>query len=300
MLNPEAFADVYDRKMSGESVSNLTGLSNSIMRYLKYFKGIIPVFFILSFTPFVKTNKFIKTGLFFSLLNLFLSYLNSASRFALLTDLFLMSFLYAMFYRYFRPKVKKIANIIAVSIGSILILGTVGMTLQRFGENSGYSKTLDYTLSLYFGEGFLNFNGDMWNMPKTTDGENCLAYFIDKINGDEEPGRKYLRLESIVHRRMNVYYTFIGDYYTDLGRYGTVFLVIILAVIFSKILRAKPVFSISSLLLLSTYVKVLLLGITYWTYLNYSMEFVVNVIVAIVFYFCSSAKTAKKVMINYG
>lgn len=110
-----------------------------------------------------------------------------------------------------------------------------------------------------------------------------MAYFIDKFNGKALPGRDYLALERVVNRRMNVFYTFIGDYYTDLGRIGTVVAVLLLTSLFSKIVRAKRSMSIGIIILFSTYVKVLLVGFTYWTYLNYSMEFVVNIVIALLF-----------------
>lgn len=269
--------------MEGESLEILTGFSNNIMRYCKYFKGIIPIFFIFSFTTFVKPNKYIQIGLFLSLMNLFLNYMNSSSRFALLTDCLLIAFLYALLYKYFQPRMRKVANIIGLSLVSILAIGVIAITLQRFGESSGYTKGIGYTLSLYAGESFLNFNGDMWNMSDYTNGQNCMAYFIDKINGEEAPGRDYVALESIVHRRMNVFYTFIGDYYTDLGRIGTVVLVIMLTLLFSRILKARKYISIGTIILLATYVKILLVGFTYWTYLNFSMELIVNIIIALFF-----------------
>lgn len=283
MLSGQAFLDAYTSKMEGEQIEIFTGFSNFLMRYCKFFKGIIPIFFILSFTSFVKANMFLRIGLFLSLMNLFVNYMNTSSRFALLTDFFLLTFLYVLLYRYFHPKIKRLANIIGVSMAGGLIIGVLVITFQRFGDDSGYSKSLDYNLSLYLGESFLNFNGDMWNMQNYADGQNCMAYFIDKFNGKALPGRDYLALERVVNRRMNVFYTFIGDYYTDLGRIGTVVAVLLLTSLFSKIVRAKRSMSIGIIILFSTYVKVLLVGFTYWTYLNYSMEFVVNIVIALLF-----------------
>lgn len=283
MFSEQALLEAYMGKMEGENLEILTGFSNNIMRYCKYFKGVIPIFFIFSFTTFVRPNKYLQIGLFLSLMNLFVNYMNSSSRFALLTDFLLITFLYILLYKYFQPRIRRIANIAGISLASLLAIGVIAITLQRFGENSGYTKSIDYTLSLYAGESFLNFNGDMWNMQNYSDGQNCMAYFIDKFNGEKEPGRDYEALEKITHRRMNVFYTFIGDYYTDLGRIGTVILVLILTTVFSKLLRAKKNISIGNIILFSTYVKILLLGFTYWTYLNFSMEIIVNILIALLF-----------------
>lgn len=282
MLSEQAFLDAYASKHDG-TLKIFTGFSNNLMQYCRYFKGLIPIFFIFSFTNFVRSNKYIQIGLLISLMNLFLNYMNTASRFALLTDFLLIFFLYLLLYKYFNTRIKKIANIIGITTASILAIAIIFITLQRFEENSKASGGFDYTLSLYAGESFLNFNGDMWNMSHTTEGENCLGYFIYKFNGEESTVRNYMTLEKIVHRRMNVFYTFIGDYYTDCGRIGTIILVLILTLIFSKVLQAKKSISIGTIILFSTYVKVLLLGYTYWTYLNFTLEFVVNIVIAILF-----------------
>ncbi|WP_455669614.1 O-antigen polymerase [Phocaeicola sp.] len=281
MFDPGAYLEQYVDKMNGIDLEVLTGISQSIMRYCKYLKGLIPVFLIYSFTPFVKTSKMLKIGLFASVLNLFINYMNCASRFALLTDLFLMVFLYLLLYRFFHAKVKKIVNMIGLSMGGVLVFAIFLISAQRFGEDSGYSKTIDYSISLYAGESFINFNGDMWNMPKYADGDNCFAYFKDKWRGKEHCGRDFLELEKKVNRRMNVYYTFIGDYYTDVGRYWTILIVVILSLLLCVYMRARVEVRLGDVLILATYVKILLLGITYWTYLNYTLELVVNIIIAV-------------------
>lgn len=280
MFDPGAYLEQYIDKQNGIDLEVLTGISQNIMRYCKYLKGLIPVFLIYSFTPFVKTGKAVRLGLFMSLLNLFINYMNISSRFALLTDLFLMAFLYLFLYRFFNPKVKRLINVASLAIGGLLIFAIVLISVQRFGEDSGYSKTIDYSISLYAGESFVNFNGDMWNMPKYANGDNCFAYFKDKWRGKEQCGRDFLELEKKVNRRMNVFYTFIGDYYTDIGRYGTALFVIILSTFLCIYMRARNEVGLGDILLLATYIKILLLGITYWTYLNYTLELVVNIIIA--------------------
>jgi hypothetical protein len=157
------------------------------------------------------------------------------------------------------------------------------MTLQRFGENSGFSKGLDYVLELYAGEGFCNFAGDMWNMKETANGENCFATFIYKWNGIEKAGRDYVHLESILHRRMNVFYTFIGDYYTDFGRTYTVFFVSLITMLFMKLTQCHNLISLGKIITICMWTKILVIGITYWTYLNYTFEILGSIFAALLF-----------------
>lgn len=275
------YLEQYREKMAGEYIEIFGGGKERIMRYLIYFKGLIPVFFVYSFTPFVRVGRLLKAGLLLSLLNLFLLYMNRAARFSLVTDLALLAFLYFLMRRFYGGKVRKAVSRMGMALGGLLVAGTAVITWQRFGEDSGYAKTMDYTLSLYAGESFVNFNGDMWNMKRYADGENCFAYFIDKWKGEDKAGRKYEKLERKVNRRMNVFYTFIGDYYTDFGRYWTAVIVVCLTVFLCRKMRAGTYARLGDILLLAAYVKILLMGITYWTYLNYTMELVVNIAAAV-------------------
>jgi len=283
MFNPEAYLNQYVDKMNGVDLKILSGFSEKIMLYCKYFKGIIPVFLVFSFTPFVRTHKLIKLGLFISLLNLFFDYMNTASRFSLLTDLFLLSFLYMLLCKFFAKKVKKKIRVIALLLCGALISIVLLISIQRFGNNNDSTAGMYFSLALYAGESFTNFNGDMWNMPKHANGDNCFAYFKNKIKGEKDCVRDYVKLEKKVHRRMNVFYTFIGDYYTDFGVYWTIFIVVFLSVILCVYLRPAYSVGLGHIIVLSTYTKILLLGYTYWTYLNYTMEFVVNLSIAFLF-----------------
>lgn len=283
MFVPEAYLNQYIDKMNGVELKVLYGVADKIMLYCKYFKGIIPVFLILSFTPFVRTHRIIRLGLLFSLLNLFLNYMNTASRFALLTDLFLMYFIYLFLYPFFKENMKQIVKKIALILCGVLASIVFLISIQRFGNKEDSSNALFFSIALYAGESFVNFNGDMWGMPKYTNGENCFAYFKYKLNGEKDCVRDYIKLERKVHRRMNVFYTFIGDYYTDWGGIWTIIIVVVLSACLCVYLRPHHSVGLGSIIVLFTYVKVLLLGFTYWTYLNYTMEVVVNLSVAFFF-----------------
>lgn len=289
MTSAEAYLEQYEDKLNGESIVIMSDTLGRFMRFCKYFRGITILFFVLSFTCYVKKNLYIQIGLFIAWINTVINFMNTSSRYALYTDLLYLFFLYLLFSGSFTSKVKKRVKIIGSSMAVGLIAITIIITLARFGENSGYTKTLDYTLSLYAGEAFVNFNGDMWNMPETANGENCFGAFIYKLQGKDDINRDYLHLEHLVNRRMNVFYSFIGDYYTDFGRLGTIVFVIFLNVLFVALTKPRKTISIATLILLALYAKILLVGFTYWTYLNFTYEILGSIFVAILFS-CSKSK----------
>ena len=288
MFAADAFIDTYKDKMDMSSfkISFLSDFEERCMRWLKYFRGVIPILFFVSFSRIIPNNKFIIIGLGLAILNVTINFLNYSSRYALLTDMLYLLFIYLLFVKLklFKVSVEKKVRGVLIFISSILLAGIVIVTLQRFVNNSGYSKGLDYALELYAGEGFCNFAGDLWNIRGTTDGENCFGSFIAKWNGNDEIGRNYLHLETMVHRRMNVFYTFIGDYYTDFGRYFTVIFVLFVAFMCLKLTTCKKNTSFGVLIFLCVHCKILVVGITYWTYLNFSFELIGSCLTAVIFF----------------
>ena len=281
MLDPVAYLEAYQDKSYG-TLKVLTGIPNTAMNLLKHLKGLIPIFFIVSMTTFVNSNIWMRSGLGLALINLMISYLNTSSRYALVTDLFLILFVYFLLRPFVIGNIKKRINIIGIVVLIVLIGGVILITTSRYGDRGGQDFVL-YNLSYYFGESFSNFNGDLWNVSSFTEGNNCFHYFLNRFSGDGSPDRDIDLLESITHRRMFVFYTFVGDFFTDFGAFITAVIVISLAWIFLMITKVSSEISFGKILFLCLYVKVLLVGYTYWTYLNYSMEIIFTIVIGLAF-----------------
>ena len=290
MFSANAYMDNYNDKHNGENLGIFNSFSAMSMRYLQYFRGVIPIMLFLSFSIYIKKNKYISIGLIIAYVNVLIFFLNSSSRFGLVTDLLYTGFISLIFFK-MKSFEKRFENKLKIFFGILVILFVIGITtitLQRFGESS---KGIDFALDLYAGEGFCNFAGDMWNMDKTTNGENCFSNFIYKIEGKDNINRNYLHLQSITHRRMNVFYTFVGDYFTDFGPVFTVIFVIILTLLCIHLTKTKKYISLGPIIFISMQAKVLVIGITYWTYLNYSFELIVSILVALSFSIFNNKKT---------
>ena len=279
-----AFLDQYNAIKDGETIKIMSGYSAKLMRYCSYFRGIVPIFLVVSFSRFVKRNVYIRSGLALAWMNNVINSMNLSYRFAILTDFLYIVFLYLLFEKVNSFNSKNFTKSIIVSVSVLFVFIASIMTSQRFGEESGYSKEIGYSLSLYAGESFVNFNGDLWNIGNNTYGDNCLWLIKKNLEGKKlNSERNYKRLERIVHRRMNVYYTFIGDYYVDLGVYLTFVLVVLLSIVFFVYTKTHLITSLGTFILLALYSKVLLLGFTYWTYMNFTYEIFGSLAIALLF-----------------
>jgi len=293
MLDPTAFLDAYEDKNRGAQ-QIVTGFAVPAMNLLKHMKGLIPLFLIMSFTTLVKVKNWIRVGLGLALINLFLHYLDTSSRYALLTDLLLIIFVFFLLYPFIKKSSRKVINVIGLFMLVLLLGGVFMITFSRIGE-SEESKYIYFNLCLYFGESFTNFNGDLWNITSFTDGNNCFKYFLNRFSDGGGAGRDIDLLEALSHRRMFVFYTFIGDFFVDFGATITAMIIIFLSWLFTTVTRMDSEISFGKLLFLCLYVKVLFVGYTYWTYLNYSMEIVFTILFGLLFDITYNVKKRKLV-----
>lgn len=280
-IDATSFLEAYEDKASG-ALQILTGLPHHSMQIIRRMRGLIPILMMMSFTSSVKVGAWIKYGLVISQLGLFIDYLNRAERFGLITDLFMLTFLFFMLYPFINEKIRKKVTLFGGFILVVIVGSIVMITISRFGENEA-DNYIWYNLSLYFGESFSNFNGDLWNMSSFTDGLNCFKYIINRFFMEGDATRNVDLLESITHRRMYVFYTFVGDFFIDFGPIGAAFIVIGSSFVFIKLTEVSSITSFSKILLICLYTKVLLMGYTYWSYLTAPLEPVVAIVLSILF-----------------
>lgn len=233
-----------------------------------------------------KRNKIVLIGLSFSIATVFLQAFNLSARFQIVKNLFVLIFFYLLFkdlmeYRIRKKLTKSLIvgfSTIFVAVTAISIFRFVGMTETR----SDISYSIFDWLSLYFSEGFLNFNGDMWYVDNFCYGKNT-AYIFRYLFGlsDVMFHRDYFELERITHIRMNVFYTMIGDIYSDFGPIGTIFIVCLVSWLFCNICKIKEKVALSKIIMLSLIAKVSLIGFTYYTFVGDAIQVLIMPIFAL-------------------
>lgn len=233
-----------------------------------YFSGISKISFalirrfgdlavILFFYQIIKRNKWLIIGLLISNAFFILFSLVSGSRGGMLATLFVFValglFLKNCFHRSIYSKLKKMAIFCSSIIGIMIAM----ISISRFNYSISVmssTATLDRWISQYIGEGFIRFNDDLWHINGSMRGSQNF-YYLKTLLGNkyisDYPNEMY-KYESLLEVPVNVFYTFIGDFYLDFGVIGTFIFVIIFAMIFTVLLKCKNgKIKISQLILLT-------------------------------------------------
>ena len=285
-VNTSQFGENY-----GENVQYMSYFSQILYRWSSYFSIINSVLFFFFLTK-KNESKYIKCGLLISMVLPILGNLNGGSRFVFVTEILYIIYLYILFYHLLDVKLRKKILLYIICISSVLFSIFIIITIFRFNnsENNNDDYTLFSWIALYSGESYLNFNDAMWNVSKTTNGDNCFFIFKHLLGTYDETNRNYLSLENIVHIRMNVYYTFIGDLFVDFGKQLTAIIIIFSAFIMWNICRFKNNITIERLILFCLYSKICLIGFTYYTYMNNPMILIYTLLFVLVLYFLPKKK----------
>ena len=283
--NANQFGENY-----GENVQYLSSFSQVLYRWCTYFSIINSVLFFYFLTK-KEESKFIKIGLLVSMLTPILGNLNGGSRFSFVTETLYIIFLYILFYNLLDLKLRKRIFFYLIAFGVFFGIIFMLITLLRFDSTDSTNYTLLGWMSLYSGESYLNFNDAMWNVSKHTNGDNCFFIFKHIFGDYPESIRDFHYLENIVHIRMNVYYTFIGDLFIDFGKYVTIIIIIACSFLMKRIVSFKNTLSIEKIILFSAYAKICLIGFTYYPYMNSPMTLVYTLIFIAILKITSLKKT---------
>lgn len=182
-------------------------------------------------------------------------------------------FTYLMFRNYIKNRnyIKRI-KAIAIGIFSIFILLFSIMTFARYSMSEG-AQTVSMLgwISLYAGEGMLNFNQNMWHTQAFTEGDNCFA-FIKYILG-MDTFTDFLERRDYWGPKMGIspsrFYTFVGDMYSDLGYFIIPFL-LTLSFILKKAIYKKHVIASNKLYILYVWGMLCVTGFTFFTYKTFT------------------------------
>lgn len=196
--------------------------------------------------------------------------------------------LYLIFKPFFSPKTNKIVVTYGLSTLLIILAIFFFITISRFNTKStSINLSLIDWFSLYAGEGMLYFNEYIWNMEGTTEGDYGFSYFKQFLDYntfiDVVERRNYWASKTRIPQQ--VFYTFLGNIIEDFGKIlGSIFLIIVTLLVlnFTKIRNRK--FSFSNLIVLCLWSRILLLGITFYSYSgqNNSQVLIVDLVLAFI------------------
>lgn len=237
---------------------------------------IVPVLF---FNYINKNNPKIRgvivIGLICALFNPSIQSFSVGARNIVAQDFIFIIFMFLLFLKSFNKTIRKRFLICFGAFAVIAIIGSVIITIFRFGDNEDES-TME-SIYRYVGEGYINFYTDMWYNDTLTWGKNIFRSQFDI---------GYYELSKLTHLRMHVYYTFIGDFLCDFGLPLTVLIIMFVSYKMKKIINDYMNNKIcpSGITALVLYITVILSGFMYTPFMNTGIA----VIYAFIFMFITA------------
>ena len=265
----------------GEEYSFISSLCIRVRNYFQFF--ICPLIFYYiwkSSYSLVNLKKYIYFNLFSFITSIILSYAGGG-RGTMVNILNYIVICYALFYFILKKNiVKKISHWLSISL-IIVVIGLGSITLARASEggkaqvdNNGLAEWI----SLYLGQGPLEFDRLMYPSTVRTDGDNSFS-LIKTILGkktfkDNDDRRDYW--EKYQEIPNYIFYTVIGDIYSDLGESYTILFCILVCILMSVYFKAKfkkKTFSIQTVIVTSIYFEWITMGFMTNCFKTYYSQF---------------------------
>ena len=233
------FSQMYD---SGEdnAVFLFSSVGKKFFSPLRHLADFVVLLFFYQLSK-VNVRKGVLLGMFLAVLTIVLFKLMSGSRGGIFGVFFLVVFYFSFFKNFMPEKRRKIISKCFL-IGSIsLFLGVGIISISRFNDSVSRKKeqSIDLWISQYAGESYIRFANTIWFMDESAEGNQNFAIIKDALGMyNFKSYNQYLYQEgNRIKVALNVFYTFVGDFYIDLGRYGTVIFILLLLLFELKITK---------------------------------------------------------------
>ena len=284
--------DVYTDKMDvynkDEIVTWLDPISLQITKTFGRFNKISILLLFLIFTKRVKISYTCYLFYFIAVFTPILGDINSSGRGAFAFFIISLIVLYTLFKKHLTIKIPKKLITIASFIIGICIIGIIVITTMRADS---YGADGWIWTSLYFGEGPVRFCDQMWNIKCSTLGDNSFSYFKSLFGFDTVTDpllRRQVWNECITGVDPIRFYTFLGDWFSDLGVCLTLPFIALLSFGVNRYLK-KRTHGMVGIYLVYTYIYVFATGYTYYCFKSAYSQYTILLSV-IVFYIITKLK----------
>lgn len=296
LTSSEDYGDVYEDMRDGELKiystvgTTLGGWSN----HLRIFVA-AALFYYLS----KKDKKYpIIFGLTLCALNHILFWVNGGQRGGMMSQLIIYALTFVLFMPTFNPKmIRKLKKVLLWSSIPIILMFSA-ITLSRF-NNGGTNKTLLAWILLYTSEGPIKFNTEMWDGDHNTNGDVNVNFLKDLLGMKtfttyEDRDDFYMGING---RRIEVFYTYVGDFLSDFGYIGAALVCTLLFCLTRKLLSNGGTIPFHRLLLIIYIIHMYSIGFASNVYRAYSLQkdifYIVNLYLILAFFYRFTKSTTK-------
>ncbi len=288
------YSELYEDMRDGE-LDIYSGLGKKLMQWCNYFRLLVPILFFYYLSR-PKTNKLFIYGLGMCLVNMILFWINIGTRGGILSQ-FLM---YTLAFVLFMPvmpdlTISKIKRYFFISAIPCLIV-FAGITISRYNSKDTDRSLIGWLL-LYSSEGPIRFNTEMWDGPHNTNGDVNTCLIKDMLGMKtyityEDRDTHYWAKNG---RRIEVFYTFIGDFISDFSYWGGIAICLIFFGIERKLLRRNGVIPLHYFIFLLFFIHLYSIGFASNIYRSYGMQRGVFYMCIVYCLFAFSKNSFKKV-----
>lgn len=278
----------------GESQTSAPFLISLCIRTLRYFQYIIGTLFFYFLTKGKPYKKYAYMALL-SFLTLILVAYVGGGRGTMINQLNFLVINYLLFRNQIKENIKKRLNKALVIGMSIFVIGIMTITIARFNnsyrtyENNGFKPIVTW-ISLYVGQGPLEFSKQMYKSTVRTEGDNSfsLAKSIlgKKTFKDNDERREYWKDKQFIENF--IFYTLIGDLYSDLGWEYTIYFCLGMVLLMAYYIKSKnKQLTFPKIVIFSLYFEWLTMGIMTNCFKVYYLQFyILTTIILLLFLSC--------------
>lgn len=274
--NMEATADIYAARAEGDNSKSeyLSWIGRKFFWINFLIRDIIPLLLFYYILKWEKVNKYIIIGTSMAILNPILHGFALGGRSAIINTVFYLVFVYMLFRPYLSLSQKKNIDRLLLCLGGVVIFAISVLTIVRFASQE-HSVDIWTWVTLYTGEGVLNFSSDLWPLSKTCNGDNTflmIRYFLGLTDSIDIESIRATR--DLLGVRNMVFYTYLGTIYYDFNKVGTVLYCAFFSFLFYVSCRSKDnTYKLSQLATLSILGKVVMMGVMFYPYTLWNDQF---------------------------
>lgn len=268
--NQDSLGKIYDEK--GEDYRKYEYLSwiGRKFFWINYLlRDIIAILLFYYISTEKKLDKKILVGLSMGILNPIIQSFAQAGRSGIINSIFYIIFVYVLFRPYINRERRSFIERFLLFLGGGIIMLIAIVTVTRYVYSSlSIGMDMWTWITLYTGEGVLNFCNDLWPVEKTCNGDNTFL-FIRHILGlaDGTDMESIRATRNALGVRTVVFYTYIGTIYYDFNKIGTLIFISLFSLLFCKITKFnKSKIRLSQLIYLSILGKVIMMGVMFYPY----------------------------------
>jgi oligosaccharide repeat unit polymerase len=244
----------------------------------EYFEFLTPTFLFVYITSYDEKRTWIIVGMCLAVISPLLNNLANGQRYYVVVFLYMMLFNFLLFRNLFDEKLKKNIFKWAISVGSIVGVVFVAISLNRTG-NGTEELGAGYQVIRYMGESMYNFNTDCFWITDYVFGEHSFKGLFSYFHINQLSISDQTSLLGIVS---NAFYTYVGAFVMDFGLIPTFVILSLFSLIcWRMVISVDNEINLGLLILISLYSNILLFGTTYFVYENGFIHLVWSIVLAI-------------------